>query len=292
MQRIVRVPGIKGGSSYDIWDEAKRNRTVNFVATDYRSREFPVFSHYFCDETIRGDYWFKHVDYSYMAIELNLAGGVINYQSGGNLYVTRPGMIFIIPQGSTVHISSTDPSIRKMWVLVSGTCYDSVISSIGLNFSQLITLADPQRTANAMREIGDAIQEKRPSEYISQLTYALLLELAAEARRSPKDIKAALDQIALNPGAPLSIPKLVKLCGVSNSTFHRHFLDYTGFTPMQYIIRQRLAMGTELLKNSDAPIGEVAQKCGFNNHINFTVAFKNLYTLTPSQYRAKFRKDK
>ncbi len=285
MPKIVRPP-INGAESYDIWD-ISRDRVINFLAEDERSLNFPVFSHYLCDESMRGKYWFKHVNYEYTAVEMNIGEGAISYQTANNVHVTGPGMIYLIAKGSTVKINHSGRDCRKLFLLVSGTCCETIAGALGLNSNRLITPAHPEKIENAMREIGTAIKTGEAPEHLSQLTYALLLALAADIKRTPDRITPALEKIIADPGAPLSIPELVRLCRTSSSSFHRHFLEYTGFTPKQYIIRQRLALGQELLVTGNMPIGEIALRCGFSDPVNFTVAFKKFYGTTPSQYRAE-----
>lgn len=53
----------------------------------------------------------------------------------------------------------------------------------------------------------------------------------------------------------------------------------------EYIKLRRLAKAAKLLKESDLSILAIAIECGFQSHSHFTKVFKNVYTITPSEYR-------
>ena len=53
----------------------------------------------------------------------------------------------------------------------------------------------------------------------------------------------------------------------------------------EYIKLRRLAKAAKLLKESDLSILAIAIKSGFQSHSHFTKVFKNVYTITPSEYR-------
>jgi AraC-like DNA-binding protein len=43
-----------------------------------------------------------------------------------------------------------------------------------------------------------------------------------------------------------------------------------------------------LLRLTDKTIAEIAEECGFSDASYFTKSFKNIYSVTPKDYRAKF----
>ncbi|SQH72738.1 Autoinducer 2 sensor kinase/phosphatase luxQ [Porphyromonas crevioricanis] len=76
-----------------------------------------------------------------------------------------------------------------------------------------------------------------------------------------------------------------KLC-MSNSQFYRKMTSLTGYTPMAYIQRIKIKKVCRLLDNDpEISLREAAEQCGFNDYSNFIRAFKNVYGITPSDYR-------
>lgn len=84
---------------------------------------------------------------------------------------------------------------------------------------------------------------------------------------------------------PFSVSELAKKAMLSDRHFSRIFTRTYKISPIQYIHQLRLEKAALLLKNSDAPITEIAYLCGFNDSNYFTKHFKQHFGLTPSAYR-------
>lgn len=65
------------------------------------------------------------------------------------------------------------------------------------------------------------------------------------------------------------------------------FTRITGQSPIQYLLRKRLDVSCELLKNTNHSISEVAASVGFSSHSYFTQSFKKSMGLSPREYRRK-----
>ncbi len=63
------------------------------------------------------------------------------------------------------------------------------------------------------------------------------------------------------------------------------FKKYTGFSPMQYVTRCRMTLAKNLLEETDLSINEIAEKCGYEDSINFFRNFKKSENTTPLAYR-------
>lgn len=77
--------------------------------------------------------------------------------------------------------------------------------------------------------------------------------------------------------------------GYDESYFCRRFKQLTGITPMKHIKNIRLEMAQDLLLNSDEDIKNIVWKCGFSNVNYFSTCFKQVYKMSPAQYRKLFK---
>ena len=59
----------------------------------------------------------------------------------------------------------------------------------------------------------------------------------------------------------------------------------TGETPSSYIQHLRLNKACALLSTTDSQIGEIAMQCGFDDSAYFSRIFKQVYGITPTQFR-------
>lgn len=97
-------------------------------------------------------------------------------------------------------------------------------------------------------------------------------------------IKKALDYIEEHLTEDFRIDELAANCFLSPFYFQRLFRSVTGHSVEQYIKARRLKYSTELLKQ-DKQINEVALSCGFKSSEHFSRVFKEIYKITPSDYK-------
>lgn len=82
---------------------------------------------------------------------------------------------------------------------------------------------------------------------------------------------------------------------VSGKLFFSHnyvrqiFKQVTGESFMEYLIRRRMELAGELLKNENLKIQDIAAKTGYSNQRYFASCFKKYYGCTPTEYRVRQR---
>ena len=72
---------------------------------------------------------------------------------------------------------------------------------------------------------------------------------------------------------------------VSVSWFIRNFRQYTGSTPMQYILSKRIYNAEILLRDPSYNVTEISRIVGYDNPLYFSRIFKKAKGLSPSEYR-------
>ena len=83
----------------------------------------------------------------------------------------------------------------------------------------------------------------------------------------------------------INIEEYAQTHNMSTSWFIRNFKQYTGFTPLQYILSVRIYNAEALLKSNMYNITEVASIVGYDNPLYFSRTFKKLKGISPSEYR-------
>ena len=101
-----------------------------------------------------------------------------------------------------------------------------------------------------------------------------------------KQIYDALIYIERNLSSDLSLELVAGKVALSPSYFSRLFKSSVGFSFSEYVTHTRLEYAKVLMANEKLSIGEIAQRCGFNNSNYFSSTFKKYNHLTPKEYSA------
>lgn len=113
----------------------------------------------------------------------------------------------------------------------------------------------------------------------SQFSNAGIVDKINEARILMKNTEAA----------PLSQEEIAEKLGLGYSWFRRMFKEYTGVSPAQYQLQQRLQRAKELLTTTHLNISEIAYSLHFENACQFSTFFKKKEGMTPSAFRERAR---
>lgn len=146
-----------------------------------------------------------------------------------------------------------------------------------------------------LQEVRDQPEHYRSM--VRSLTWRLMLLLnryynvneAIDTRQDYQDIERimpALRYLNDNYNEEVNISKLAELCFASESNFRKLFHRAMGCAPLPYLQRLRLNAAGTLLRNSDASILEIAQRCGYNNLSNFNRQFRERFGVSPRDYRS------
>lgn len=98
-------------------------------------------------------------------------------------------------------------------------------------------------------------------------------------------IERSLDFIEDHLGEEIRIEALADMAALSPFYFQRLFKRLVHKPVQEYIKLRRLAQAVDSLRDPNRRILDVALDYGFSSHANFTRAFKEVYAITPEEYR-------
>lgn len=87
----------------------------------------------------------------------------------------------------------------------------------------------------------------------------------------------------------VTIDSLASRAAMSERTFLRHFRATTGTTPLDWILRQRIALAQRLLETTDLPLEFIAERSGFGSAVTMRHHFAKRVQTSPQAYRRTFR---
>ncbi|MEV7807835.1 helix-turn-helix transcriptional regulator [Microbispora sp. NPDC088329] len=78
---------------------------------------------------------------------------------------------------------------------------------------------------------------------------------------------------------------LGRRAGLSRAAFSRRFAQFVGQPPLTYVTWWRLNTAAHMLRDSDAPLSEIAGAVGYGSEFVFANAFRREYGMAPGRYR-------
>jgi AraC-like DNA-binding protein len=104
-------------------------------------------------------------------------------------------------------------------------------------------------------------------------------------KRTMGRFRPVLKYIRENYSYDITLAELAAIIPMSEGQFCRSFKSVTGYTPIQYLNRQRILMSCRALADTDESISEIARRSGFSNISYFNKVFLRTIGCTPKEYR-------
>ena len=87
----------------------------------------------------------------------------------------------------------------------------------------------------------------------------------------------------------ISLRELADIAGLSAGHFSRAFKQSVGMSPHRYLMRRRVTAATDLIRDTELSLAEVALNVGFSDQSHFTRVFARESGETPSAFRRRYR---
>lgn len=227
-----------------------------------------------------------------------VASGKGTFWSGGKAFSLSQGQGFIIFPGQLTTYRADDVSPwAYAWVGYSGSGAEWLTSQVGL------TRENPVFTCAAPEAIFTLIDSMIASAASLRLGFAAalgdlyrLLALMGEwQQRASPDIHQEYYQKALwfmegNFDRPIQITDVAAFVGLSRSQLFRVFQQVAGTSPKACLRDIRMAQAQMLLASSSLSFEEIAASVGISSPARLGLLFKEVYGITPGQYRKRVTK--
>jgi AraC family transcriptional activator FtrA len=97
-----------------------------------------------------------------------------------------------------------------------------------------------------------------------------------------------MDWLRRHPALPHTVASMAERAAMSPRTLQRQFRDATGLGPVDWLIRERIALVKDLLETSEASPARIAERTGFGSEESLRHHFRRLAATTPGAYRKRF----
>jgi len=214
--------------------------------------------------------------------------------SAGNGFLIEPGYV-------NTYCADKDEPWEYIWLEFGGMCAKECMELAGISQKNPVyKLTDVQEGGKKILQEMFAIVENENAlslELIGHLYLfmnALILYSAARKKRqggklSEFYIREAVVHIERNYAKNVTVEDIAQVCRLDRSYFGKLFKKVMGQSPQEFLIRYRMAKAADALKTGNDLIGEIGASVGYANPLHFSRAFKNVYGLSPSMYRQKYK---
>ncbi len=212
-------------------------------------------------------------------------------------YSVKSGQGFMIfPDQICTYIADEHIPWEYVWIEFDGLRAKEVLQLTGLNINQPIYKAKVKESAQTMRDEMLYIvnhKDDSPFHLIGHL-YLFIDALVRSAsltqirrKNSLRDfyMKEAISFIEQNFQNEITVEDIADCCGLNRSYFGKIFHECVGKSPQNFLISYRMLKATELLKLTDLSIADIGNAVGYSNQLHFSRAFKNIYSVSPRQWR-------
>ena len=240
-------------------------------------------------------------------IAVHLAGAVTLHRHRAGRSQARamnPGDIAITPVGPPVHWQQSGLSLSVLLRLspeyvrtVAGD--ECALDPDRFDIQDTFVARDPHIDDLGRRLLAGLELEGTDSHlYVDTLTCDLAIHLLRgyttasnapawpKAKLSPHKLRRAIQYIDENLRNQLTLSSIANAVTLSPGHFAHAFRQATGVAPHRYVLERRVERAKELLRESDMPITEIADRIGCSSHSHFSVLFHRVTGLTPRQFRS------
>jgi len=127
-------------------------------------------------------------------------------------------------------------------------------------------------------------------------TSATVLASPAQAKPGTSSVSSRTEKVCNYIYQRFRDPELThrdiaKHASMNPSAFSRFFRQSTGKTPTHYINELRIGLACRLLIDTDQSISTISLESGFNNLSHFHRRFREFKSMTPREFRKRYRTD-
>lgn len=213
-------------------------------------------------------------------------------------YQIRSGEGFMIfPRQINTYIADPKLPWEYIWIEFDGMRAREIIETAGLSPDHPVYHAAYKDLRENMKDEMLYIAEHHDAPpfhlmghlylFIDYLSRSSSSQMTTSGRVRDFYIKEALNYIEQNFQNDISIENIASFCGLNRTYFGRIFKETVGKSPQQFLLSYRMAKAAELLKLTELSISDIGNAVGYPNQLHFSRAFKNVYGVSPREWRNK-----
>lgn len=208
------------------------------------------------------------------------------------------GFFAIVPSEHRYYLPNDSPGWTFGWIgIYHPYLLARVAKQVEISGPIVEVLPDGTLTASALRLVRGAIKKDFRDRYAVELAlfeFVLAFERWVHHARDrtgerTRLLDAVRARIVTSLPTPLTVHELASEYGMTRSHFSHYFREHTGMTPARFATEVRIHQATRMLVDTQAPLKQVADACGFADANHFCKVFRRFQHLSPTSYRNAIR---
>ncbi|WP_332073061.1 AraC family transcriptional regulator [Paenibacillus sp. GYB004] len=229
----------------------------------------------------------------------HVMSGKGTFQCMGRTYELGEGDSFFIFPGELIRYTADDADPwTYRWVGFRGNIAEELLNAADI--SQHRPVARPsrhRRVAVLFHQIERSLELADPGVDLRSggLLRMLLAEYrkdeayrseGADGKRTPieQQVERTIRWLTVQYAEPISIEKMSQSLGYNRTHLSKMFKQYTGMTPMHFLLKIRMERAKLLLREK-LTVEQVAASVGFTDPLYFSKQFKKWFDRSPTEYR-------
>lgn len=228
---------------------------------------------------------------------LYIAAGKAHFHIDGEEKIVTAGhMVLYRPKEAQKYEYYGDEQTEVYWVHFTGSDVTNILRSYGLTKDKKVFYCGSDlEYKNHFRAMIKELQMCKDdfAEMLELHLRQIFIKLhryfntisRVDNSQIAEDIDKAMLYFAEHYNEDICIEDYAKEHLMSTSWFIKNFRQYTGSTPMQYILSKRIHNAETLLGNENYSITEISNIIGYDNPLYFSRIFKKVKGISPTEYR-------
>lgn len=246
-------------------------------------------------------HWHEDLQFIYVLsgeIEVVTLETVVLLHPGEGVFINK-NVVHLVRKKNFCHYNSfvfPDYFLKFYFGSPAGSMVDQVTENKNFPIFYIKDQNENRSVLDTLKKLTDLEQEKTPLYVYEVLTTlcTLWLELCRVVTLPqalyPKNVVEErmtifLRYIEQHFSESISLDALAESAHVSKSECLRCFKASLQTAPYQYLMEYRLSKAAELLRSTDVPISEIANRVGFSQVSHFGKCFREKAGMSPSEYR-------